>query len=232
MPNPRQKRKPADRYHHGDLRNALVAQAWAIIDKRGHSALSMRAVAEALGVSHAAPAHHFADKEALMGELRLQAWRDFADALESAGEAPDALRRMGRAYVAYVLAHPRRMELIFRSGGPSTPDAEAQSMRAWAALNKAVLRHIGPTRAADAGLASVLSVAAWAQAHGLAMLWTDVGLPPGLPQGAAAQPLHEAALDVLYAGMTAVLGPGPSEPQARQALADGLTTTIRRRSPS
>jgi hypothetical protein len=45
------------------------------------------------------------------------------------------------------------------------------------------------------------------------MLWMDAGLPPGLPQGEAARPLHEAALDVLYAGMTAVLGPASSTAQ-------------------
>ena len=131
MSSPRRK-KPADRYHHGDLRNALITQAWAIIDQRGQAALSMRAVAEALGVSHAAPAHHFADKEALLQALRRQAWSDFADALESAGDAPDALRHMGRAYVAYALAHPRRIELIFRSNSASSPEVESQSMRAWA----------------------------------------------------------------------------------------------------
>ena len=212
MSSPRRK-KPADRYHHGDLRNALITQAWAIIDQRGQAALSMRAVAEALGVSHAAPAHHFADKEALLQALRRQAWSDFADALESAGDAPDALRHMGRAYVAYALAHPRRIELIFRSNSASSPEVESQSMRAWAALSQAVVRHIGPTKAADSRLVSVLSVAAWAQAHGLAMLWTDVGLPQGLPQGEAARPLHEAARDVLYAGMTAVLGPASSTAQ-------------------
>jgi len=214
LPTARQKKKPVDRYHHGDLRNALIAQAWAIIDKRGQSALSMRAVAEALGVSHGAPAHHFADKDALLSELRTQAWGAFADALESAGDAPDALRHMGRAYVAYALAHPQRMALIFRSSSSEQlPETEAQSMRAWAALSTAVARHIGPTRAADQRLLSVLSVAAWAQAHGLAMLWTDVNLPPGLPHGKSAQPLHDAALDVLYAGMTAMLGPASSTPQ-------------------
>jgi AcrR family transcriptional regulator len=201
------KKKPPESYHHGDLRNALIGQAWAIIDKHGQAALSMRAVAEALGVSHGAPSHHFTDKKALMSELRLQAWRDFAEALEFAGEGSDALRVMGRAYVSYALAYPRRMELIFRSSDPISPGAQAQAMRAWAALSNAVLRHIGPARAADARLASVLTVAAWAQAHGLAMLWTDVSLPPGLPQGGDAQQLQEAALDVLYAGMTAVLGP-------------------------
>jgi len=214
LPTARQRKKPVDRYHHGDLRNALIAQAWAIIDKRGQSALSMRAVAEALGVSHGAPAHHFADKEDLLRELRTQAWAAFADALESAGDAPDALRQMGRAYVAYALAHPKRMDLIFRSNSSTgSPELENQAMRGWAALSNAVVRHIGPARAADQRLVSVLSVAAWAQAHGLAMLWTDVNLPPGLPQGQSAQPLHEAALDVLYAGMTAVLGPATSMPQ-------------------
>ena len=57
----------------------------------------MRAVAEALGVSHAAPAHHFDDKESLLQDLRRQAWSNFADALVSAGDAQDALRHMGRA---------------------------------------------------------------------------------------------------------------------------------------
>ena len=137
--------------------------------------------------------------------------------LSPTGDGPDALRQMGRAYVAYGLAHPRRMALIFRSSSASSTDVETQSMRAWAALSQAVIRHIGPARAADSRLVSVLSVAAWAQAHGLAMLWTDVGLPPGLPQGEAARPLHEAALDVLYAGMTTILGPASSLPQDQPA---------------
>ena len=156
MSSPRRK-KPADRYHHGDLRNALITQAWAIIDQRGQAALSMRAVAEALGVSHAAPAHHFADKEALLQALRRQAWSDFADALESAGDAPDALRHMGRTHVAYALAHPRRIKLIFRSNSASSPEVESQSMRALRRsefflrpLGSRLGHHIGGGRDGDA----------------------------------------------------------------------------------
>ena len=69
------RKKPTAKYHHGDLRTALVATAWDMVARRGVDALSLRAVADALGVSHAAPAHHFPDKESLIDALRAEAWR-------------------------------------------------------------------------------------------------------------------------------------------------------------
>ena len=81
------RKKPAAKYHHGDLRSGLVTTAWDMVAKKGVDALSLRAVADALGVSHAAPAHHFRDKHALLDALRAEAWRRFADALEEIGRA-------------------------------------------------------------------------------------------------------------------------------------------------
>ena len=194
--------KPASAYHHGDLRNALLQLAWTHIERGGEAQLSLRKLAEELGVSHAAPAHHFGDKAGLLEQLQFLAWQEFAELLEVAGH--DGLKAMGLRYVAHGIAHPRRMALMFNS--PLVPWTEAtqqQSMRAWQALTDAVARYVGPVRAADEQRLAALVIACWAQVHGLAKLWTETTLPPTVPTGAAAQPLHSAALDVLLAGLQA-----------------------------
>ena len=48
-------------YHHGDLRNALLQAALTMVDEIGLEQLSLRKVAASVGVSHAAPKHHFGD---------------------------------------------------------------------------------------------------------------------------------------------------------------------------
>lgn len=210
--------KPAVRYHHGDLRSALIQMAWQVIERRGIDAFSLRAVADALGVSHAAPAHHFRDRDELLAALRLQAWTRFAGALETGGRGATPLRSMGLAYIDFALAHPRAVQLMFRaSGDPPAPALREQAGRAWGALVGAVAAHIGPQRAAQPVQLNTLAVAAWAQVHGLAMLWTELTLPDGLPQGEAAGGVRAAALDVLLAGFDARAGAQASTPEAASA---------------
>ena len=59
-----------DNYHHGDLRNALIEAGLKIINVSGKDSLSLRKVASACGVSHAAPYAHFSDKESLMEAIK------------------------------------------------------------------------------------------------------------------------------------------------------------------
>ena len=49
----------AERYHHGDLQQALLTAAETVLGRDGLQGLTLRAVAREAGVSHAAPAHHF-----------------------------------------------------------------------------------------------------------------------------------------------------------------------------
>ena len=76
-------------YHHGDLRRALIEAGWAIVEEDGPEALTLRGVARQAGVSHAAPAHHFPDKAALVEAMAVEGWNRFGAALASAwrGEA-------------------------------------------------------------------------------------------------------------------------------------------------
>ena len=72
-------------YHHGNLREALIASALALIAERGPAGFSFAEVARAAGVSAAAPYRHFRDRNALVAEIARQGYERFAVALEAAG---------------------------------------------------------------------------------------------------------------------------------------------------
>lgn len=190
--------KVRKKYHHGDLRSALLAAAWAVVSREGVERLSLRSVAEAVGVSHAGPAHHFADKEALIEALRTEAFRRFGDALEPASRGQEPLRETGRAYLAFARAHPRQLRLMFL-GGPREQSTETkkQSERAWKSLEQAVATHLGSQRASDpVDLASTV-ISAWAAVHGLATLMTQRAFPSGSPPDDV---LEARLLDIVGAG--------------------------------
>lgn len=200
------RRKPPDRYHHGNLRAALLSAAWSIVSRHGVEGLSLRALAEALGVSHAAPAWHFKDKAALLAALRVSAWTRFAEALEAG--ASEGLRGVGRAYLDFAAEHPRQIELMFRAGsGPPPPEELEAGMRAWQLLSTAVTGVVGPRRAADPASLPPLAMAAWAMVHGLAALERDVVLPFDAGDAAGRAALRERVLDVVVAGIERVVAP-------------------------
>ncbi len=198
------RKKPPAKYHHGDLKTALIAVAWTAISKKGVEALSLRSLADALGVSHAAPAHHFPDKEALLDALKAEAFRRFADALVE-GSKSGALDGMGRAYIRFAIEHPRHVQLMFREGPRPPSDAVLeQSLRSWNVLVGCVATQLGPKRAADPEELNAMAMAAWAMVHGLAGLWTQVVLPPGVPAaGPGAEAIQGSAIKVLLAGLAA-----------------------------
>ena len=60
----------ADTYHHGNLREALIEAGLKIINESGEDSLSLRKVAAACNVSHAAPYAHFMDKDELIEAIK------------------------------------------------------------------------------------------------------------------------------------------------------------------
>src|SRR5512144_1083100 len=104
-------RKPPGRYHHGELRNALLTTALRIVAEEGVAALTLRDLARRLGVSHGAPAHHFPDRASLLAALAGEGFLQLSETLASATVDPARgraarLRAAGRAYVAFALDHP------------------------------------------------------------------------------------------------------------------------------
>jgi AcrR family transcriptional regulator len=107
-------------YHHGNLREALLRAGEHALEAGGAQNLSLRELAREVGVSHAAPRRHFADKQALLDALAHAGFEQLgamlAGALDDAGPDFDArLLNLARAYVGYATAHPALIELMFAS---------------------------------------------------------------------------------------------------------------------
>lgn len=105
-----------DPYHHGDLRNALLAAAREILDEAGVSGLSLRAVARRAGVSQTAPYRHFKDKAALIAAIATDGFLVLKDTLEAAsdeGQEGEGLHSLGRAYVNFARKNTGLYRLMF-----------------------------------------------------------------------------------------------------------------------
>jgi AcrR family transcriptional regulator len=108
------------RYHHGDLRAALLAQAEDTLRVSGADGLSLRELARAVGVSHGAPRRHFDDKAALLEALAVEGWHRLGDALAGAAEPGDAdfvatLKRVAVAYVRFGTDNAALIDLMSTS---------------------------------------------------------------------------------------------------------------------
>src|SRR5690606_10150801 len=92
----------SDAYHPGDLRAAIIATAITMAAEQGVAALSIRAIARRLGVSHAAPARHFANRSALLAGVAAAAFSLFSDELEKSARGATEEARLSALGVAYV----------------------------------------------------------------------------------------------------------------------------------
>ena len=156
--------KPAKRYHHGDLRNALLEAARALLEEGPFADLSLRAVARRAGVSHAAPYRHFPNHEALLVELAVEGFAELRGGISAAapqsGAESDRIAKIGAAYMRFVARRPALARLMF---GPQLPNRERFSDLGAAA--DSIGAEIG-----DALHDPALGLAVWAAVHGLAML--------------------------------------------------------------
>ncbi|WTF14630.1 TetR/AcrR family transcriptional regulator [Streptomyces sp. NBC_01601] len=129
-------RTPTSRpYHHGDLRAALLESAERTLREKGAGALSLRELARATGVSHAAPGRHFKDKQALLDALALAGYQRLDQALSAAstdGHDADFEQRMtalARAYLGFAVDNPELLELMFaRKHDPDSSDRLAAAV--------------------------------------------------------------------------------------------------------
>ena len=107
----------ADSYHHGNLRQALIDAGIKIINESGEENLSLRKVAAACNVSHAAPYAHFKDKDELLEAIKKNVTDRFTAELqksvEGAPSADAALISMGRAYVRFFSSNPDYYMFLF-----------------------------------------------------------------------------------------------------------------------
>jgi AcrR family transcriptional regulator len=179
-------RAGAKPYHHGDLRAALIESGTKLLRERGAAALSLREVAKAAGVSHAAPYRHFEDKAQLLAAIAAAGFERLRAAMQkAAADHPEDPRSQliaaGEAYVDLATKHAETMQLMF--GGM----VEQQKLRgelghAGSGAFEALVAIVEAGQRAEIfrrGETRELALASWSIAHGLGMLLAGGTLGPG-----------------------------------------------------
>jgi len=196
-----------DAYHHGNLREALIATVLDLIGKHGPAGFSYADVARAAGVSPAAPYRHFRDRNALMAEVARRGFERFAADLEAAWNQgrPNpvaAMEACGRAYLGFARREPASYAAMFGAGATAAddPPLRAAADRAFAVLRRAAeaiaATYPGPERPP----ALMVALHLWAEAHGIASLFLAPE-GPRRPLPISPEELLEAALLVYLRGL-------------------------------
>jgi AcrR family transcriptional regulator len=168
-------------YHHGDLRKALLQAAEDLLEEQGLQAITWRAVARRVGVSHAAPRNHFDSLAGLLGDLAADGFERLAERSRCAmadGSSPQQrMHAFGQAYILFALDHPNLFALMFRS---ELLDRKSPRLReASAALMNMLAAAAGAKDEQAISLKSAQRMAlAWAEVHGLAVLLIEGRLAP------------------------------------------------------
>jgi AcrR family transcriptional regulator len=163
------------RYHHGDLRAALIDTAIEIIGERGVRGFSMAEATRRLGVAVSAPYAHFADRDDLLAAVAVHAYELlYAEVLPQAGAVPDPVARlaaMARGYVRFAAAHRPLFDLLYEAGLDKAghPELEAAERPITDGFAACVLGICGE----DETAADDLATAVEATAHGLVTLLLD-----------------------------------------------------------
>jgi AcrR family transcriptional regulator len=190
MPQPLA-RKPVNAYHHGDLREALIAAALQEAEQGGAEAISIKALAKKLGVSQPAPYRHFADREALLAAVAAEAFRQFSAKLREATDKPSKrskLSRFAQAMLDFGLRRNGIFRLMFASRVIACAAADSE-LHAVTRETFALL--VDALEAPAAGLLRErAALKIWASMHGVVML-AEQGLFTGDMAGTTREQLVE-----------------------------------------
>ncbi len=171
-------------YHHGDLRQALLDAGLAMLEEVGLEGISLRKIAARVGVSHAAPEHHFPTLKHLLNAMAGEGFRLFETSMRREMAASDfspapQMRAAFAGYLAFATAHPHLFRLMFNANlldwsDPALAQAGAPGLAVLGEISRPVAIRLGLDT--ELGRASVEQLV-WSQVHGHAHLVIDNKLP-------------------------------------------------------
>jgi AcrR family transcriptional regulator len=194
------------RYHHGDLRSALVDTAIELIAERGVRGFSLAETSRRLGVTVAAPYRHFADRDDLLAAVAVRAFGVFAAVLEAAltddATPAEQLAAMAGTYVRFAAQHQALFDVLFGAGIDKSRYPDLRS-----AAEPVMEMFLAPVRILYEGApeaADDLVTAVSATAHGHAALLFDGAFGTGEQSVAVATSSAARATLALVAGRSAM----------------------------
>jgi AcrR family transcriptional regulator len=163
------------RYHHGDLRAALIDTAIDLIAERGVRNFSLAEASRRLGVSVSAPYAHFSDRDELLAAVAVHAYELFYAELRPEMDRfqtpADRLAAVARAYVRFAGAHRPLFETLFEAGLDKSRHPELEA--AERPIDDAFLSSVRALPDCGEATSTELATAIEAAAHGHAMLLLD-----------------------------------------------------------
>lgn len=167
-----------DTYHHGNLRAELIEAGIDILTREGYGNLSLRKVAKACGVSHAAPYNHFKDKDELLAAMHPHIENVLFADLRRAAEGADESRMLyeiGRTYVYFFMRHPQYFRFMQDQDNAKIVISrlygvrgDSRAFNVFGEIAGRFLDNLGLTGAARADAIAAM----WAYVHGLAGMAT------------------------------------------------------------
>jgi AcrR family transcriptional regulator len=163
------------KYHHGQLREALIESALNILSEKGIEGINLRALAQATGVTPAAPYSHFRDKDDLLAAVAEAGFQRLA--LQMAVDATglkDTQARIGKlmtSYIRFAVENKALFHLMFGSGlldMKNYPTLAMTAGKSYSLISAALSK-----RQAPAEDTPFLTVAIWSLCHGLTSLIID-----------------------------------------------------------
>lgn len=162
-------------YHHGDLRQQLIAATRALVEAKGRDGFSVSEACRAAGVSTAAPYKHFEDRIAMLRAVTLEGFAELAARFEAAVEnkhpgSVAAIAALGTEYVRFAEENPGIFRMMF-----AAQDGTAETEAAGLACYGCLLRQIAARLSCDVETPEVLTAAfpLWSFVHGLSFLRVD-----------------------------------------------------------
>lgn len=167
-------------YHHGNLRAALLEAGFRRLETGKLEDLSLRALAKEVGVTPTAAYNHFADKMALMVEMKTEGYKNYDQYLDRMLQAnPDAspderLRIQARSYIHFGLENPSLFNLLFvwvPDESYYTPELISAISYSESVLQKLVVEMVEQDgHEITHYQRAVAAFNAWSLAHGMTML--------------------------------------------------------------
>ena len=193
-------------YHHGNLRQALVEAALALIAERGPSGFTLSEAAKRADVTPAAVYRHFAGRDDLIAEVARQGYDIFAALMEFAyadgqPSALAAFEATGRAYLAFARKYPGHYMAMFESGLSfnAHPDLALVAAKARAVLEKAAEKLSEQMPADRRPPATMFSAHVWAMSHGVVELYMRGA--PGAKSPFTPEDLLESGIGIYLRGL-------------------------------
>lgn len=213
-------------YHHGELRNALLDAAEALVREHGVAGWSLREASARVGVSPSAAYHHFASRDALVNTLSVRVLARLGERMSSAAvkatgpgvDAQQGIVAAGCAYVRWALEDPAVARLAF---GVGARDAEATIAPHPHDVIEAELDRLVATGALNATARPGAEFTIWAAVHGLATLLADGLMILDGPEAADLQ--TERLLRAVLTGLAHETSPSQGWPTAHSAHTDRRT---------